>query len=81
MKGTPGYANPLSQSPFLLLFYPGADILAYPNDIANPAVRILDSHIYDTAVIRFPVKRHMYLDAPFAELLFDIIRKYNISPA
>ena len=57
------------------------DFLFDPDDIADTAVLIFYSHIDNAAVVGFPVKGDMDLNAPLSKLLPDIVGKSDVCTA
>ena len=64
-----------------LLSDPLADVLSQADNITDRTVLILNSHVYNASIIRFTVKRGMYLYPSAAEFFPDIIGKYYIGTA
>ena len=64
--------------PRLLLDF-GADVLADADDVADASVLIFYAHVYDIAVIGFPVKGDMHLHPASAKFRMKVIGKEHIS--
>ena len=60
------------------LAYKFADRFCDTDDVADVAVSVLDAHIDDTAVIGRTVEGRVYLHAPLAELLADVVGEDDV---